>query len=82
MLSVNLLLNSVVSTPGAKFFTADISIFNLMTPLKHKEYVRLKLSEIPEDVLGHYNFKINATKDVIVYWIVMKNKSSEFIRLD
>ena len=33
MLTVKLLLNSVVSTPGAKFFTADIKNFYLMTPL-------------------------------------------------
>ena len=36
MLSVNLLLNSVVSTPGAKFSNACIRNFYLMTPLKRK----------------------------------------------
>ena len=52
-LSVKLLLNSFVSTPGAKVFTADISNFYLMMPLKRKEYVRLKLSDMPEDVVEH-----------------------------
>ena len=33
-----------------------------MTPLKRKEYVRLKLSEMPEDVVKHYNLKTKATK--------------------
>ena len=36
ILILKLLLDSIVSTPGAKFFTADIRIFYLMTPLKHK----------------------------------------------
>ena len=53
MISVKLLLNSVVSTPGAKFFTADISNFYLMMPLKFNEYVCLKLSDMPEDVVKH-----------------------------
>ena len=53
ILSVKLLLNIVMFTPGAKFFTADIKNNYLMTPLKHKEYVRLKLSDMPEDVFEH-----------------------------
>ena len=38
LLMVKLLLVSVVSTPGAKFFTMDISNFYLNTPLERKEY--------------------------------------------
>ena len=33
-----------------------------MTPLKHQEYFHLKLSDIPEDVVEHYNLKTKATK--------------------
>ena len=33
-----------------------------MTPPKHKEYVRLKLSDMPEDFVEHYNLKTKATK--------------------
>ena len=46
MLTVKLLLNSVVSTPGAQFFTVDTKNFYLMTPLKRKEYVRLSSYQI------------------------------------
>jgi len=52
---MKLLVNSVISTPGAKFMTMDISNFYLMTPLKRKEYLRMKLSDIPEDVIKQYN---------------------------
>ena len=38
-----------------------------MTPLKRKEYVRLKLSDIPEDVVEHYNFKTKAKKDGYIF---------------
>ena len=67
MLSVNLLLNSVMSTPGAKFFTTDIRFLFLMTPLKRKEYVRLKLSDMPEDVVEHSNLKTKSTKDGFIF---------------
>ena len=66
-LSVKLLLNSFVSTPGAKFFTADIRDFNLMKPIKSKEYIRLKLSGMPEDVVEHYSLKTKATKDGYIF---------------
>ena len=53
MLSINILLNSVVSTPGAKFYTIEIRKFYLMTPLKCKEYFHIKLIDMPEDVVEH-----------------------------
>ena len=47
MLVAKLLFNSVISTPGARFMTMDISNFYLMTPLKRPEYIQMKLSDIP-----------------------------------
>ena len=57
LLTVKLLLNSVVSTPGAKFMTLDIKNFYLCTPLKRKEYVRMKLEDFPEDIIELYDLK-------------------------
>ena len=57
LLTVKLLLNSVVSTPGAKFFTMDISNFYLNTPLKRKEYAGMKLADFHESVVEHYKLK-------------------------
>jgi hypothetical protein len=51
MLAAKLLFNSVVLTPGAKFMTIDISNSYLMTPLPRPEYLRLKLSDIPEEII-------------------------------
>ena len=47
MLLAKILFNSVISTKGAKFMTGDIKNFYLMTPLKRKEYVKLRLADIP-----------------------------------
>lgn len=38
LLLIKLFLNSVISTEGARFATADISNFYLMTPLKRPEF--------------------------------------------
>ena len=72
ILTVKLLLNSVVSTLGAKFFTMNISNFYLNTPLERKEYVRMKLSDFHESVVEHYTLK-DIEKDGWVYIEVSKD---------
>ncbi len=63
LLTVKLLLNSIVSTMNAKFFTMVIKDFYLNTPLKRYEYIRLKMSNIPADVIAHYNLMYIATPE-------------------
>ena len=67
MLVAKMLFNSVVSTKGAKFMTMDISNFYLMTPLKRPEYIRLKLSDVPEEVIVEYGLREKADKDGCIY---------------
>ena len=55
MLTVKLLLNSVISTKGARFMTIDIKDFYLNTPMKRFEYMRLKMKELPQDFIDEYN---------------------------
>ena len=43
-----------------------------MTPLKRFEYVRLKLSDMPNDVIEHYKLKEKATPDGSVYVCVKR----------
>jgi hypothetical protein len=38
LLTVKLLLNSIISTPNARFMTIDLKDFYLMTPMKCYEY--------------------------------------------
>ncbi len=55
LLTVKLLLNSVISTPNAKFMTLDLKDFYLMTPMKRFEYFRMKLELFPQDVIDLYD---------------------------
>ncbi len=41
LLTVKLLLNSIISTPNAKFMTMDIKDFCLNTPMARYEYMQL-----------------------------------------
>ena len=52
--TVKCLLNSVVSTPDAKFMTLDISDFYLDTPLPGKEYMRIPVKLIPACIMEQY----------------------------
>ena len=67
MLVAKLLFNSLISTKGAQFMTMDISNFYLMTPLARPEYIRVKLSDIPDEIIAEYNLKAKATKDGSVH---------------
>ena len=72
MLVAKLLLNSVISTPGAQFMTMDISNFYLMSPLKRPEYVKRKVSDIPEEIIVEYKLRELATPDGSVYIKITK----------
>jgi hypothetical protein len=63
LLTAKLLINSVISTPGARLFTMDIKNFYLCMPMTRYEYIRLKLSNMPKDVIAHYHLLNIATPD-------------------
>jgi len=66
MLVTKILFNSVISTQGARFMTIDISIFYLMTPLKRPEYIRVKIDDIPEEIIKEYKLQEIANKQGMV----------------
>ena len=72
LLTVKLLWNSIVSTDRANFFTMDIKNFYLNTPLTRYEYMRLKMSDIPDDVIEEYNLLDKATSAGYVYVDIWK----------
>ena len=57
LFTVKLLLNSVVLTNEAKFFTLDIKDFYLNTPMERFEYMILKMENIPDNVIEKYELK-------------------------
>ena len=47
--------------------TLDIKNFYLNTPMKRKEYMRVKLDQFPHDIVEHYHLKELVAKDEYVY---------------
>ena len=72
MILFKILVNSIISTPNAKCLTADIKDFYLRTPMERPEYMRLKLADIPDEVIEHYNLRALATSDGYIYSEVTK----------
>jgi hypothetical protein len=54
---VKLLLNSVLSCPGARFSSIDLKNFYLDMPMLAPKYVRIKIADIPADFIEEYNLK-------------------------
>jgi hypothetical protein len=68
LLTIKLLINSMISAPGARFFTIDIKNFYLYTPMTRYEYMQLKLSDMPEDIIAHFYMLDIVTPDGYVYY--------------
>jgi len=66
MLVAKILFNCVISTQGARFMTLDISNFYLMTPLKQPEYIRVKIDNIPEEIINEYKLQEKVNKQGMV----------------
>ncbi|KAL7475411.1 hypothetical protein ACHAW6_001326 [Cyclotella cf. meneghiniana] len=73
MLTIKIQLNSVIFTTGAKFMTIDIKDFYLCTLMEQPEFMRLKLSDMPENVITHYKLRALQTPDVYVYICIQKS---------
>ena len=67
-----ILVNSIISTPNAKCIMMDIKDFYLNTPMKRPEYMRLKITYIPDEIIDQYNLKSLVTQDGYVYCEITK----------
>lgn len=72
MVLFKVILNSVDSTPRAKFMIIDLANFYLDMPMKRPKYVKLPLTNIPTKVVREYKLLKKATKDVFLYVKVQK----------
>ncbi len=66
------LANSIISTPGARCIMLDIKDFYLNTPMKCKEYMRLKITDVPDKIIKEYNLKELVKEDGYVYCAINK----------
>jgi hypothetical protein len=70
LLLIKIFLNSVISTERAKFATADLSNFYLMMPLKQPKYGRVKLTDIPDEIINKYKLNDKATDGWVYFKVV------------
>jgi hypothetical protein len=72
LLTIKIHINSIISTAGKKFMTMDIKDFYLNTAMAGYEYMQLRIADMPEDVIEHYNLRDKATPDGYVYCEIQK----------
>ena len=53
--TTKILLNSTISTPGARFATANVSNFYYGTPMNRYKYMKIKFDKIPKEIFDAYN---------------------------
>jgi hypothetical protein len=73
MLVATILFNSVVLTKDAKFMTMDISNFYLNTPMDRPEYIRMKLADIPDEIINEYKLKDLVEPDGSIFIAVLRS---------
>lgn len=66
------MLNSVLSMPNARWMMVDIRNFYVNMPLKKYEYLKLRLSDLPDDVIEQYNSRAKVTLEGFLYVDVRK----------
>ena len=67
MLTIKLLLNSTILTKGKKLMTIDISNFYLNTQMERPEYMRIKISDMPNNIIEQYKLNENLNPNGYVY---------------
>jgi hypothetical protein len=69
--TAKILINSVISTMGAKFLVIDINRIYLNTPLGRFEYMVINLSSLPQEKIDKYDL-LNLAQDGKVYIKIQK----------
>ncbi len=72
MLVAKLLFNSTISTRGARFMTIDIHNFYLNSQLPRPEFIRIKLSNIPDEIIIEYMLHEKSTSNGSIYIMATK----------
>ena len=55
MTTFKILVNSTLSTPGAKWLGLDVKNYYLGTPMDNYEYMFIPLNQIQQEIINHYN---------------------------
>jgi hypothetical protein len=76
LLTVKIVINSIISTAGPKFMTMDIKDFYLNSPMARYKYMQLRIADMPDNVIEHYNLRDKATPDGYIYCEIKKGMYS------
>eukprot|EP00804_Cyclotella_cryptica_P004376 CCRYP_006792-RA/>CCRYP_006792-RA protein AED:0.32 eAED:0.32 QI:0/0/0/1/0/0/2/0/518 len=57
LVTSKILWNSVISTPNARYITADLKLFYLTAPLDSYEYMQIPLKIIPDHIIDQYHLR-------------------------
>ena len=69
---VKLHLNSVISTPGARYMTLDVKNCYLNTPMGRYEYVCIRIEDIPDEIIVEYGLREKVAVDGHIYVEIRK----------
>ena len=64
------MIKNVLSRRGAKFACFDLEIFYLDTPMKDPEYVRVRITDLPQEFIDVYGLDEYAHKGWVYFEIV------------
>ena len=67
-----ILVNSIISTPNAKCLMLDIKDFYLNTPMQRTEYMKLKIADIPQEIIEQYDLMSLIKQDGYIYCEILK----------
>ena len=71
MITAKILFNSVISTAKARFMTMNISNFYLNTPLTCPEFICMRISDIPEEIIQEYHLCDLCEHDDWIYIMIV-----------
>ena len=63
--------NSTISTPGERQAFSDIGNFYTNSRLREPEFMKVHISDIPQEIIDEYNVMIYANKYGFVYVEIM-----------
>ena len=57
MTTFKILVNSTLSTPGAKWLDLDVKNYYLGTPMDNYKYMFIPINQIPQESIDNYNLQ-------------------------
>jgi hypothetical protein len=69
---LKIMLNSIISTQGARFMTMDIKNFYLNTPMEQYEYLRITSDDVPEEIIQQHLLQDKVDSEGYIFIEVQK----------